>query len=195
MRFRRKEIPQINSGSMADIAFLLLIFFLMISSIESNTGIYRYLSPGFSEEILKKKTEIENRNILQLYINAENQLLLDGEIVPIQEVKNIAKTFITNPENSDYLPSKEMIDIQGLGNYPVATQHVIQLIINPASNYQTYISVTKELTVAYSELREELSLVFFKKNIQKLNEDEKAAIWEAYPFRVSETIREEVSDE
>lgn len=195
MRYKRKEIPQFNSSSMADIAFLLLIFFLITSSLESKTGIYRQLSPGFAEDILKKKSDIQERNFLFIEISENNQLILGEEIISIPEIKTIAKTFIANPENLDYLPEKESIDLPIIGNYPVSNQHIIQLEVNRNSNYQTYISVISELTAAYNELRNEFAQNHFRKTFDKLTDEEKEVAREVYPLRITEKERKEESDE
>lgn len=195
MRFQRREIPQLNSGSMADVAFLLLIFFLITSSLESRTGLYRHLAPEFPEEILRKKTDISDRNIITFKIDEQNRLFQDEEEIYIPEIRSIAKIFIANPDDLDFLPEKKIAPIPLLGDYPVTQNHIIRLEVDRNSNYQTYISVISELTAAYNELREELANTFFGKSFTQLSEEEKAAVREAYPLKISEKERKEESDE
>ena len=186
MRFQRRGIPELNSSSMADVAFLLLVFFLVTSSLDPNTGIYRQLAGISSENILKKNIDIRDRNLMQLLIDESNLLYLDKENIPLSQLKSTAKLFIENPENRDYLPEKETVEIPEIGEYPVTKHHIIQLEINRTSNYQTYISVLSELTAAYAELREELAKKQFHRSFAQLSKKQKDAVLEIYPQRISE---------
>lgn len=186
MRFRKRDIPRFNSTSMADMAFLLLIFFLVTSSLESRTGIYRRLSPDSAGEILRKKSEIEERNLLSFRIDGENNLWMGDEPLQLAEIRELAATFIANPDDLDFLPEREIREIPLIGAFPVTLRHVIQLQTSRKATYQTYISVLNELTAAYNGLREELSLKSFGKPFLRLNEEERKAVLEAYPQRLSE---------
>ena len=170
---------------MADVAFLLLVFFLVTSSLDPNTGIYRQLASTSSEDILKN-IDIRDRNLMQLLINESNLLYLDKENIPLSQLKSTAKLFIENPENRDYLPEIETVEIPEIGEYPVTKHHIIQLEIDRTSNYQTYISVLSELTAAYAELREELAKKQFHRSFAQLSKEQKDAVLEIYPQRISE---------
>ena len=187
MQYRKRKIPEINSSSSADIAFLLLIFFLITSSLDSKTGIYRRLSPSNSTEALKKKMDIQERNLLSFSIDNNNLLSINTEPITLSEIKEIAKTFISNPDDVDFLPDKELIEIPEIGEFAVATKHIIELKVSRNANFQTYISVQNELTAAYNELRNELAQKIFHSSFDRLSEDQKTAIREAYPLRISES--------
>jgi Biopolymer transport protein len=191
MRFQRKEIPGFNPSSMADVAFLLLIFFLMVSSMEPNTGIYRQLANASPEDVLKKSIDIRDRNLMRLRIDESNRLYLENEEISLAQLKPTSKIFIENPENQDYLPEKERFEITGIGEYSISNQHVIQLEVSRKSNYQTYISVLSELTASYNELREEFAEKQFLKPFSQLSEEQKDVILEIYPQRISEEETEE----
>jgi biopolymer transport protein ExbD len=184
-RFKH-HVPPINSTSSADIAFILLLFFLLTGSLDSKTGIYRRLSPNTSDLILKQKRDIEKRNYITFSIADNNELLLNDESVTLQEIRDVAKTFISNPDNSDVLPEKEMKEIEGLGLVPVASKAVIQLSVSRQAGYQTYISVLNELNGAYYELRNELSHEKLNMAFNNLTEEQQKAIRETYPLRVYE---------
>ena len=186
MRFQRKDIPGLNSTSMADIAFLLLIFFLVTSSMDPTTGLYRQLTNASPENILKKNIEIQDRNLMNIRIGESNQLFLNEEKMSLSLLRASTKVFIDNPENQDYLPEKKILKIEPIGEYPVTNQHIIQLEVDRRSNYQTYISTLSELTAAYNELREEFAERHFLKPFFRLSEEEKNAIREIYPQRISE---------
>lgn len=191
MRFQRKEIPQFNSSSMADVAFLLLIFFLLVSSLESNTGIYRQLSEASPDTILKESMDIRSRNFLNIRIDESNRLLLEEEEIPLTSLKAIAKNFISNPDDLDYLPEKEILEFDFIGSYPATSKHVIQLGVDRKSKYQSYISVLSELTSAYNELREELAKSYWGKAFTELGEEERNVIRQVYPQKISEKETEE----
>jgi biopolymer transport protein ExbD len=184
-RFKR-NIPPFNATSSADIAFILLLFFLLSGSLSSKTGIYRRLLPDTSEAKLKKKTNIEKRNFVTFSVDENNAVFMEDEQVKLHEIRDIAKKFIANPENSDYLPEKKDVEIPLLGLVSVTPQAVINFEISQKASYRTYISVLGELSAAYDELRNELANKRFNKSFARLSEEQQAAIREAYPFRISE---------
>ena len=184
-RFRR-EIPPINSTSSADVAFILLLFFLLYGSLDSKSGIYRRLAPPVSKSAIKKNIPIEERNILSLSIHDNNLVYLKDELLPLSEIRKTAKVFIDNPDDRDFLPQKTTLDIPGLGSMPVSRDAVISLEFSRKSNYQTYISVLSELTAAYDELRNQLALEKFRKPFPDLSEAQQTAIREVYPLQISE---------
>lgn len=186
MRIERRKIPQVNSGASADIAFLLLIFFLIVSSLEPKTGIYRRLSPEQAEDILKKQTDLEKRNFLELNLNEKNELIYQNEVIDIKELKDLCQTFIDNPNNVDYLPKKEIKNIPEIGDYPVSSSHVISLNINSQTHFQAYLSVLDEITKAYNNLQNEAAVQIFGKAFSQLTLEQKIAIRKIYPFRLSE---------
>jgi biopolymer transport protein ExbD len=186
MRYRKREIPQINASSTADIAFLLLIFFLITSSFDSMTGIYRKMNPVEAENVLKKKRDIEGRNLLQITIDENNQVRYNEQILPLPELRNLTKTFIDNPNHVDFLPGKEQRDLPGIGMYPVSSLHNISLEISREARYQTYLSVLNEMTAAYRELRNEASQSIFGKPFDRLTQEEQTAVREIYPQHITE---------
>lgn len=131
---RRWKIPEINSGSSADIAFLLLIFFLVTSSFDSKMGIDRKMNPPEAENVLKQKLDIRQKNLLSLTIDADNRIFSNGQELLIPELRKLSKAFIIQSD----IP-----------------KHVISLEIDRKASYQTYLSVISELTAAYHELRKE----------------------------------------
>jgi biopolymer transport protein ExbD len=184
-RFKR-SIPQFNATSSADIAFILLLFFLLSGSLDSKTGIYRRLLPDTSENRLKKKIDIEKRNFVTFSIDKNNIVSMENEPVMLYEIRDITKKFITNLENSDYLPEKKDVEIPELGVVSVTPHAVVNFEISRKASYQTYISVLGELTAAYNDLRNELANERFDKSFERLSEEQQTAIREVYPLRISE---------
>ena len=187
MRFQRKEVPKFNFTSMADMSFLLLIFFLVSSSLESKTGIYRQLASTHPEVVLKRNTDILERNMMTVRIDSVNTIRLKEEIISLHQLKAIAKTFIDNPEYLDYLPEKGSFEAEFVGTFPASDKHIIELVVDRKSNYQTYLSVLSELTAAYNELRSEFSESHFQKPFIHLTDEQQETVRKIYPQRISET--------
>lgn len=179
-----REVPEINAGSMADIAFLLLIFFLVATTMNVDSGLSRKLPPWI-DETTEKPPEIKRRNIFTVLINSNNQLLVQGEWGDVKQLRKKAKEFITNVNNDPDLPEMENKDIPLFGNYPISKQ-VISLQNDRSTKYETYLTVQNELVAAYNELREELAQKKFAKPFSKLSQEQQDAIIEIYPQRISE---------
>lgn len=99
----RRELQEINAGSMADIAFLLLIFFLVTTTMDQDIGILRQLPPPIPPE-MEKPPEVKQRNVYEVLVNSNDQLLVEGQRMDIRELKAGAIEFYTNPRNSPDLP-------------------------------------------------------------------------------------------
>jgi biopolymer transport protein ExbD len=186
MKRWKRGIPQINSSSIADIAFLLLIFFLITSSFDSMTGIYRKMNPAQAEEVLKKKRDIEGRNLLKITIDENNRIAYGEQTLALPELKNMVKTFIDNPNEVGFLPQKEERDLFGIGIYKVSSKHNISLEINRNASYQTYLSVLNVMIEAYNELRNEAARSIFQKSFDRLTLEQQESIREIYPQQISE---------
>ena len=172
MASNRRGLPQINAGSMADIAFLLLIFFLVTTTMDQDTGIARKLPP-MPEEEQEKPPEIKAKNIYVVLINANNELLVEGEWTQISDLKDGAKKFINNngndPASSDS-PQKAIISLQN----------------DRGTQYVTYIRVQNELAAAYNELRNEAALNKYGETYTNLNKTQQKEIKKMYPQKISE---------
>ena len=187
MAGRSKNPPEINAGSMADIAFLLLIFFLVTTTMDVDTGLQRMLPPPIDN--LETPPDFKDRNVFVVLVNANNQLLVEGELGDIKTLKKEAKEFIANPQDKLTLPEKEMKDVPFWGQYSVSKQ-VISLQNDRGTSYETYIHVQNELAAAYNELRNELAMSKFGKTYDELvsmKDDEKIkAVRIIFPQRISE---------
>ena len=124
---RKRHVPGINSSSSADIAFLLLVFFLVTTSIDSDKGIQRRLPPPIESGEIKKKTDIEKRNLLEIYINHENRIMVREEEIPLGQLKEFVKAFIATPQNRTDLPEKENREVHLIDEFMVRTKHIIAL--------------------------------------------------------------------
>ena len=114
MAIDKRKIPEINAGSMADIAFLLLIFFLVATTMNTDTGIQRVLPP-WVDNPTDDAPPIKERNLMQVKVNQYDQIQVQGKLVHLSQVKDLAKDFILNLGNSEDLPEKVMTDIELFG--------------------------------------------------------------------------------
>ncbi len=179
-----KKIPEINSGSMADISFLLLTFFLLTSSIDTDLGITRKLPPPPPPVI--EKIEIKERNVFTVLVNSNNQLMVQGKGMDISQLKDEAKKFLENPYDDPNLPEKQEINIDLIGSYRVS-KGVISLQNDRGTTYEMYIKVQNELTAAVNELRNELSKKKFGVKFEDLKDEAQTkAIQKAIPVSISE---------
>ncbi|MDX1476113.1 MAG: biopolymer transporter ExbD [Saprospiraceae bacterium] len=162
---------EINAGSMADIAFLLLIFFLVTTTIVEDKGILVKLPPWSEEE--PDITRLKERNVFSVLVNASNQLLVRGQPMRIGELKERTKEFISNPQRREDLaetPKKAIISLKN----------------DRGTNYKTYLEVYNELQAAYNELRNEEALKRFGKEYEFCNNQQRAAIRADIPLILSE---------
>ncbi len=128
---------EINAGSMADIAFLLLIFFLVTTTISVDKGITVKLPPWSEEEV--DPTKLNKRNVFAVNVNANNDLLVRGEPTDVGDLRERAKEFIINKEGREDLAEKP-------------TKAIISLKNDRGTKYETYVEVYNELKAAYNEL-------------------------------------------
>ncbi len=180
----KREIPEVNAGSMADIAFLLLIFFLVTTTMDSDTGLARTLPPIVPEDE-PPPPPIKDRNVFRVLLNSQNQLLVGGELMDISDLKEAAKEFIDNPERKDNLPAFKEKEVPLIGVIEIS-KGVISLQSDRQTEYQAYLMVQNELAAAYNELRQTLSQKVFGKDYADLEDEELKAVREVYPQRISE---------
>lgn len=179
-----KKTPEVPSASLADIAFMLLIFFLVTTTMDVDSGLERRL-PQWSEEDPENQPEIKERNVFVVLVNRNNDLLVENEYADIKDLRERAKEFMENPANDDNLPEKEPKEIPYFGQVMV-TKGVISLRNDFDTRYGTYIAVQNELVGAINDLREELARSQFGKPFNDLEKDKQDAIRDIYPSRISE---------
>jgi len=184
--------PELNTGSMADISFLLLTFFRLTSSIDTDQGITRKLPPPLDPNNPPPDIDIKERNVLKVLVSKSNALLVQGKFIDIRDLKETAKNFLSNPQNREDLPQMEEKDIPGLGKVKVS-KGVISLKNDRGTSYETYINVQNELAAAISELRDELSKQKYGVKFKDLtNATYSDAISKAVPVAISEAEPENI---
>ena len=169
-RKKRRLKNEVNAGSMADIAFLLLIFFLVTTTIDADKGI-RVLLPPWEDVVISKP--IPDKNVLSVKINSTNQLLVEGELAQVAEIRSQTKDFIMNPRGDEDKPDKP-------------TKAVVSIQNDRGTAYATYVEVYNEIKAAYNELWEEQSNAQHGMAYDDLSKAQQNAIRDVIPLVISE---------
>ena len=174
-----RETPEVNGGSLADIAFLLLIFFLVTTTMDIDTGITRLLPPE-PEKDQDTEVKVNKRNVLVVLLNRSDRLMVGGEEMDRLSLKAKTIEFFTNPKGSETLPEMEDSEVQfppgsssllppdGMWRGKVS-KGVISLQNDRSTTYGKYLQVQNELVAAVNELRNNFCNLYFDKDFEELN--------------------------
>ena len=163
---------ELNASSMADIAFLLLVFFLVTTTMNPDTGITVKLPPWSEDDA--EEVKLNKRNVFAVLVNANNELLVRGEPEDIGSLRERAKEFIANPTHRADLAEVPKIEIISLKN-------------DRGTKYATYLAVYNELKAAYRELWDtESQRLYGVPYSEDLTTEQKKKIRSKYPFILSE---------
>ena len=187
-----KKTPELNSASSADIAFLLLSYFLMTTTMNQDSGLQRRLPPIPDENQAVEDQKVNRRNIIIVRINSADRLFAGNEPMDVSFLKDKVKEFLVNPNNDPNLPERTPKEIEGFGTYNVS-KGVISLQNDRGTSYKAYIEVQNELVKAVNELRDEFAKANFGKAYLNLNEDQQRIVREAIPQNISEAEPKDVS--
>ena len=178
-----RKTPEINSSSTADIAFLLLCYFLMTTTMGDQSGLQRRLPP-IPDTKQAQDQKVNRRNIVIVRINSADKLFAGTEAMDIAFLKDKMKEFLANPKNDPNLPEKEEKEIEGK-KYMVS-KGVISLQTDRGTSSQAYIAVQNELVKAVNELRDEFSLQEYGRPFVRLSKDEQEIVKKVVPQNISE---------
>ena len=187
-----RKTPGLNTQSTADIAFLLLCYFLMTSTMDQQSGLQRRLPPMPDHTQKTEDTKVNKRNIIIVKINSSDRLFAGDQLLDVSQLKDKIKEFITNPNNDPNLPEREMKNIEGYGEYPVS-KGVISLQNDRGTSYRAYIAVQNELVKAINEVRDDFCKQNYGKAYTFLTEDQQKIVREAIPQNISEAEPKDVT--
>ena len=179
----RREAPEVNAGSMADIAFMLLIFFLVTTTMDVDTGIARKLPPIQEDELENKPPPIKMKNLFEVVANGKDQLMVEGNLMSPRDLRQATKEFLNNNGDGscDYCT--------GAGN-PASSDNphkaIITVMNDRGTSYELYITIQNELVAAINELRDELALSKFGVPFEELKEEDQKDIQKKFPQKISE---------
>ncbi len=184
----KRAAPEVNAGSMADIAFLLLIFFLVTTTIDIDSGINRKLPPIDDSEV--EPPLIKQKNIFTVLLNKNDQLQVEEEGMELKDLRKAAIAFLDNGGSTDANGNK-CDYCQGLKD-PSSSDHpdkaIISLKNDRETSYKTYIAVQNELVAAYSELRNRRAQSQYGKSFTEMQADYKDVNWPGNKEKLKEKI-------
>ncbi len=197
MARKKRKVPGLNGSSLADISFILLIFFLITTSMDTDTGLVRRLPQPPDPNQQEEDVKVKGRNVLVVQVNMNNEILYyygdEAKRVTVSDVqpadlRKVAKEFIANPENKANMPEFHPADppLPLLGAYPITKNHIISVQTDRSTKYDVYFQIQNELMAAYNELRDEFAREKFGKYFRDLTEDERLAVTGVYPMKISE---------
>ena len=187
-----RKTPGLNTQSTADIAFLLLCYFLMVSTMDQQSGLQRLLPPMPTEKQKTEDTKVNKRNIIIVRINSSDRLFAGDQLLDVSQLKDKIKEFITNPNDDPNLPEREKKVIEGFGEYPVS-KGIISLQNDRGTSYKAYIAVQNELVKAVNEVRNDFCRQHFGKVFNACNETQQKIAKDAIPQNISEAEPKDVT--
>ena len=188
----KRKTPGLNTQSTADIAFLLLCYFLMVSTMDQQSGLQRRLPPMPTNEQKQEDTKVNKRNIIIVKINSSDRLFAGDPLLDVSQLKDKIKEFITNPNDDPNLPEREKKVIEGFGEYPVS-KGIISLQNDRGTSYKAYIAVQNELVKAVNEVRNDFCRQHFGKVFNACNETQQKIAKDAIPQNISEAEPKDVT--
>ena len=181
----KRNTPSLNMSSTADISFLLLTFFLLTSSINTDQGIQRRLPPPL--DVDAKPPQVNERNVLKILVNMYDQLLVNGEPMNnVNELKARTKEFIANPSGNPHMSEVRPVEIEEFGHEALVSRGVVSLQSDRGTSYKRYIEVQNQLAAAFNELRDEYSRQNFGRTFENLTETQKKGVQKVVPISISE---------
>ena len=193
-RRQRREVPGLNTTSTADISFMLLIFFLVTSSMDTDKGLSRQLPPpeDSTEEV---EVEVKHRNVLALELDAHDQLTCNGEPIGYEELTRRVEEFVANRNDAPELPEKSQREVHLMGLVSVSDRHVITIKADRLTTYNAYFEMQNAIVRGYHNLRNELARSRFGRSYAQCSDEERDAIALVYPQRISEDMPAEEGGE
>ena len=189
----KKNLPLLNGSSLADIAFIMLAFFLLTGTMDQNKGISRRLPPMPTPDQEKTNIQVNKRNNIQVSISSSNRIFAGGRpISDVSELNAIIVEYITNPTDDPNLPERKVEEIEGFGPYPVS-KGIISLLNDRQTSYDIYISVQNELIKAVNQVRDAFSMQHYGRKYAEVDETKQGIVRKAIPAPISEAEPKDVT--
>lgn len=157
------KVPGLNTTSTADISFMLLIFFLVTTSMDTDKGLTRQLPPMSQNKT--EQADVNKNKVMTLNITSDNQLMCNGQTMPFTSLRQSVKDFIQR----------------------TGRQHIISVSVDRNADYNTYFNMQNEIVGAYNELRDSWAMRKFGRNFNQCSDTQKDVVKKVYPQRISES--------
>lgn len=165
-RWKHRDVPELNTTSTADISFMLLVFFLVTSSMDSDKGLGRKLAP--MDEHQQEQRDINRSNVLEVKIDANDVLYCDDKVVTHEELQHEVESFVASHQND---------------------QHVVAVQTERTTSYNAYFEMQNAIVRAYRQLREKMARQQYGHSFNQCSDAERDAIKARYPQRISEGVK------
>ena len=185
-----RKVPGLNTTSTADISFMLLIFFLVTSSMDTDKGLHRQLPPPQDEQ-KEQELMVRERNVLELRLDADDRLTIGGEQASLSQLEQRVVEFVANAKNDPSLPEKSTRDVNLFGRTQVSDRHIISIQVDRHTSYDAYFQMQNAIVAAYNNLRNQLAQSRFGHSYAQCSAEERDAVNMVYPQRISEAAPEE----
>ena len=188
----KKKVPGINASSTADISFILLIFFLVTTSMDTDSGLHVRLPNPPEENVEQEAPKVKQRNTMVVTVNMHNQIMAkignsEAREIMLGELRQLTKEFVDNRNDDPKLPELHPVELPApFGVQNVTKNHVISFVTDRATSYDLYFQIENELYGAYNELRDELARKTFGYGYRECNEDQQLAVRQYYKCMISE---------
>ena len=188
----KRKVPGLNGSSMADISFIMLIFFLVTTSMDTDSGLHVRLPNPPEENVEQDPPKVKQRNTMVVTVNMYNQIMAkvgnsEAKEVGLEELRQLTKDFVANRDNDPKLPELHPVDLPApFGVQNITKNHVISFVTDRATSYDLYFQIENELYGAYNELRDELARKTFGYGYRECNEDQQLAVRQYYKCMISE---------
>lgn len=172
MARKKRDSGEINAGSMADIAFLLLIFFLVTTTMDIDKGI-QVLLPPWTPDQEQLDVKIKDKDVLEILVNKNDQLLVEGELTDVDDLKELVMKHIdNNGQDPDFSDSPD--------------DAVVSLQNDKSTSYNRYIEVYDRVRAGYNQLRDDYCETNYKISYEQADSAQQKAARSTYPMRLSE---------
>lgn len=165
VRRNKRQVPGLNTASTADISFMLLIFFLVTTSMDVDKGLFRLLPSPEPQKQLKTETIVDKNTLMALHVTADNRLLLNDKPIEVSRLKGEIIQFVNR-----------------LGN-----RHLISIESDREADYDLYFQMQNQIMMAYNELRNQYSMKHFGKAFDALSSSQKESVRKNCQQRVTES--------
>lgn len=187
-----RKPPTLNGTQTADMAFIMVCFFMMVTTMGSEFGLIRMLPPWVEDHDAVEP--INRRNVFIVGISQNNELLVQNEHVEVRDIREMVKEFFDLSNDCETCPEKEYQELPYIGNIKVNKGALVSLQNDRSTGYRIYIQVQNEIAAAINELRDDFSMQRFGMKYDDLTSTQQEVVGrQVYPMAISEAEPRNIS--